>query len=123
MKKDFISIINEGANMTDTNAVYIGRPSKFQNPFPTKPSKFSTLKYSHEESMKMFFKYFEKEITTNKELIKNINFMLDNNSNLILSCFCIHRKFNLEEYKKFNLLDVTCHGEIISYFIFKYFLL
>jgi len=123
MKKDFISIINEGANVTDINFIYIGRPSKFQNPFPTKPSKFSTLKYSHEESMKMFFKYFEKEITTNQNLIKNIEVILNNNIDLTLSCFCIHRKFTLKEYENFNLLDVTCHGEIISYFIFKYFLL
>jgi len=123
MKKDFINIIKEGADLSDTSFIYIGRPSKFKNPFPTKPSKFSTLKYSHEESMKMFYKYFEKEITTNEELKKYIKNKLEEVNNFTLSCFCIHKSFTKKDYDNFNILDTTCHGEIISFFIFKYFLL
>jgi len=102
----------------NNEAIYIGRPSILKNPFPTKPSKFSTLTYSHSESMKMFLKYITNKYKTDLEFNKYLNDLMEID-NLSFSCFCIHKKFTLIDFKNFNINNVICHGEIISYFLFK----
>lgn len=111
-----ILITNTGAKTN--NSTYIGRPGELGNPFATKPSKFSTNIYSHDESMKMYFKYIRKEYAKEGKLKEEIDSLITSNNHTI-SCFCIHKIFTQNDYDNFDLKKVTCHGEIISHFIFE----
>jgi len=116
-----IKIVNKGAEiLSDAKYIYIGRPSILSNPFPTKYSKFSSLIYTHEKSMTMYLKYLEKQVLDNNpEIMKELKRIIK--KNLIISCFCIVKELDEKNINKnFNPVEAKCHGEVISYIIFKY---
>jgi hypothetical protein len=109
LNKYKIKITNLGKN---DKYIYIGRPSLWQNPFPTKSSKFSPNVYPLEESLKKY-----QEETLSKLKVKNFVKLLLENNEITLSCFCIEKTITINNYK----INETpkCHGELLAEKIFE----
>lgn len=104
----YIKLSNKG--FKNKKAYYIGRPSSYANPFPTKISKYSDTIYTLSNSLK---KYEEEVLYTIdiKEMISDIK----RNGYITLSCFCINMTIN----KYHDYSDCLCHGELIAKRIFE----
>jgi len=74
--------------------VYIGRPSTFGNPYPLG-------KYSREESIRKYKKYFWSRVRTDPEFLEAVLSLRGKR----LGCFC---------------KPLPCHGDIISDFLAWY---
>jgi len=91
--------------------VYVGRPSVFGNPYPTKKSKYSNKVYSLRESLELYEKYFISNILPTKEFEELIK-MYRKEEYLELDCWCVDR-----EIRRFEDVDISrckCHAEIIA---------
>jgi len=71
-----IRITNQGFN---GKGVYVGRPSVFGNPFPTKVSKYSKKVYSLRESLNLYMEHFEQNLLQSEEFRDLINQYRKNN--------------------------------------------
>ena len=82
----------------------IGRPTQYQNPFPTKPSAHSSEIYSHNESLTKY-----KRETLPKINVKDLVKKLKENKEIVLSCSCVEKTCS----KELNHIP-TCHGELLA---------
>lgn len=98
-----IKITAEGSS---GKGIYIGRPSYYQNPFPTKYSKYSKNIFPLKKSLKMYEKYLE------KIKIDRLVEELYKNKKIELNCFCINRTYN--DKSELENKKITCHGEILA---------
>jgi predicted NAD-dependent protein-ADP-ribosyltransferase YbiA (DUF1768 family)/O-acetyl-ADP-ribose deacetylase (regulator of RNase III) len=107
-----IKITNTGylKNPSKDNIISIGRPTKYQNPFPTKPSIFTDEIYPHKISMQKY-----KNETIPKVDVSELVKILKEQKELTLSCSCI--KKNCSHDSNFN--NPRCHGEILAEKVYK----
>lgn len=101
---DSITITKKGPR---GNGIYIGRPSKYGNPFPTKKSKFNDTIFPLAESLKRYREDIENGTIDLSELVK----IYKETGTLTLDCFCIERTISKP------CTATTCHGEIIANYI------
>lgn len=87
----------------------IGRPTQYQNPYPTKPSAFSSEIFSHNESLTKY-KYEQLPKINVSELVKELR----ENKEIILSCSCIEKTCS-----KTPKEITTCHGELLAEKVYK----
>lgn len=90
MNLDLINI----RNYEDTDYMYIGRPSKYGNPYSFKTSNLATKVESKEESLRLFREY----INENPNLIDNLIKDIKEGGYTKLGCWCSPGK---------------CHGDIL----------
>ena len=84
--------------------IYIGRPSKYGNPYSSKESKLAQFHVSTlEESLLGFRNY----LINNKQLLIDIEELRYK----IIGCFCTESK----EYKVGD--KIVCHGQIIQMYL------
>jgi len=105
-----IRITSQGFRGT---GVYIGRPSRYGNPYPTKRSRFSTKTYPLQESLKLYSELVEE----GKMDISRLELQYVTDKFLVLDCWCIDKIIS-------SLEDVDpsswrCHGEVLAYHILK----
>ena len=82
-------------NYEDTDYIYIGRPSKYGNPFSSKESRITdNIVGSKEEALDKFRDY----INNKPEIINELIEELKNNGVYKLGCWCVPSK---------------CHGDIL----------
>lgn len=101
---DSITITKKGPR---GNGIYIGRPSKYGNPYPTKKSKFNDTIFPLAESLKRYREDIENGTIDLSELMKTYK----ETGTLTLDCFCIERTITKP------CSATTCHGEIIANYI------
>lgn len=106
------------------SGIYIGRGSKFGNPFPTKKSKYSNKIYSLKESLRLYNSYFLQNIKNSIEW-KNLIEEFRKNKTITLNCFCINTEFTVNDYLylknnglESNFSRLKCHGQILAYYFF-----
>lgn len=103
-----IEITKKGLRGTGT---YIGRPSPYGNPFPTKKSKYSKEIYTLEKSLKKYESLIRHGVINISDLVNKYN----KDGKLILDCYCINKTINA--HTEIDLDNCKCHGEIITYYI------
>lgn len=92
----------------DPYDIYIGRPSKFSNPYSSKPGTLAKYKVnSREESLLKFEEY----LLNNKNLMDSLYEL----KYKTLGCFC---KNKLKPGQK-NATGKSCHGDIIKKYVDK----
>jgi len=96
--------------------VYIGRPSVFGNPFPTKRSKYSTKVYTLRESLSLYKRHFESKILHSAEF-RSLVEEYRKRGYLELDCWCINK--TVTSIEDIDMDNCKCHGEIIAYYILK----
>ncbi|MCD6262331.1 MAG: DUF4326 domain-containing protein [Deltaproteobacteria bacterium] len=105
-----IRITSHGLNGT---GIYIGRPSRYGNPYPTKRSRFSSKIYPLHESLKLYSKLVEE----GKMDISRLEMQYVKDGFLILDCWCIDKI--VSSLEDVNPDSWRCHGEILAYHILK----
>ena len=88
-----IKVINV-KNYESTDYIYIGRPSKYGNPYSSKETNLATIVESKEESLRKYEEYIDE----NPNLIDSIIKEMNNDKIHKLGCWCTPGK---------------CHGDII----------
>ena len=94
--------------------VYVGRPSPFGNPFPTRRSKFSDRVYPLEESLKLYEEHFRENLLGSREF-KELVERYKEEGYLELDCWCVDREIRSSE--EVNVEECRCHAEIIAFYI------
>lgn len=90
--------------------IYIGRPSIYGNPFPTKKSKIRSEKiYSISESLLNYQEYLNTLSESRLlEFYKNLNCL----NSVVIDCFCIFDRFiNFTDFPQ--NIECNCHGQIL----------
>ena len=105
-----IKITNQGFR---EEGIYIGRPSPYGNPYPTKKSRFSDKVYPLRESLKMYAKKIDKGEIDISELVEKYK----NEGSLVLDCFCTNRV--IQDISDIELEKCVCHGEVLAWYILK----
>ena len=107
--------------------IYIGRGSKFGNPFPIKKSKYSSKIYSLDESLRLYNSHFLQNIRNSVEW-ENLIKEFKKNKTITLNCFCINAEFTINDYLylknnglESNFSKLKCHGQILAYYLFEVF--
>ena len=101
--------------------IYIGRPSKWGNPYPVKRSKFSNKTYSLSDSLLLYLKLVQEGKIDYLSLKDRMHDGL-----LVLDCFCINSSYSKDDLQyleteifKKHCRNLKCHGEILAYFLLK----
>ena len=94
--------------------VYVGRPSPFGNPFPTRRSKFSDRVYPLEESLKLYEEHFRENLLGSREF-KELVERYKEEGYLELDCWCTDREIRSSGEVKVE--ECRCHAEIIAFYI------
>ena len=94
--------------------VYVGRPSPFGNPFPTRKSKFSDEVYSLEESLELYRKHFEENLLGSREFGELVE-RYRKEGYLELDCWCVDREIRRSE--EVDMERCRCHAEVIAFYI------
>ena len=112
LKEDKLSIkiTNQGFK---GKGIYIGRPSPWGNPYPTKKSQFSKRVYSLKESLRM---YAKKVVKGEIDISKLVEKYRDEGS-LVLDCFCTNRI--IQDISDIEPKNCVCHGEVLAWYILK----
>ena len=103
-----IKITNQGFK---EKGIYIGRPSPYGNPYPTKNSRFSDKVYSLKESLRMYAKKVDKGEIDISELVEKYR----KEGCLVLDCFCTNRV--IQDISDIELENCVCHGEVLAWYI------
>ncbi|AMM40702.1 hypothetical protein HS1_000898 [Candidatus Desulfofervidus auxilii] len=103
-----IKITNQGFK---GKGIYIGRPSPYGNPYPTKKSQFSDKVYSLKESLRMYAKKVDKGEIDISELVEKYK----NEGSLVLDCFCTNRI--IQDISDIEPENFVCHGEVLAWYI------
>ena len=105
-----IKITNQGFR---GEGIYIGRPSPYGNPYPTKKSRFSDKVYPLKKSLKMYAEKIDKGEIDISELVEKYR----KEGCLVLDCFCTNRV--IQDISDIELEKCVCHGEVLAWYILK----
>lgn len=96
--------------------IYVGRPSPFGNPYPTKRSKYSKRVFPLKESLYLYEDFFKETILGSREFNELVS-KYRKEGYLELDCWCVDKEiYNLTDVKREHL---KCHAEIIAFYILK----
>jgi len=88
--------------------IYVGRPSKWGNPFKLRRH---GGRYSLRESLRLYKKWIESK----PELIDELVQVYKEKGELVLDCWCVERVYS----KASEIKRVKCHAEILAWLVLR----